>query len=478
VSDPLREGLARAPAVDACRAALGGERDAWIVGGAVRNAALGRRVTDVDLAVAAGEHEVAAAIAHEAGGPVFQLSQEFATWRALAPGGEWHVDVARLRDRGIVADLGLRDFTVNAIAVEATDQSAAPIDPRGGLVDLESRRLRAVSERSFSDDPLRVLRGARIAAAVPLEPDPTTVELARASAAQAAATAGERQMAELRLLVAGPDPIRGLALLDELGATAAVLPELAALRGVEQNPNHHLDVHGHTIEVLRNLLGIEDELERYAGDRADEVAALLAEPLGDELTRGGALRFGALLHDVGKPATAAVRGRYVTFIGHDRAGAEIVGGLCERLRTSRRLARHLEALTLHHLRLGFLVHERPLSRRRVYEYLRATDPVAADVTLLSVADRLAARGEGAIAGQDMVEAHLELAREILAAALDWRRDGPPRPPVRGDDLAAELGIQPGPELGRLLDEIEAAVYAGEVGSREEAIALARRCLRS
>ena len=477
MSESLREGLARAPAVAACRAALGGERGAWIVGGAVRDAVLGRRVMDVDLAVASGEREVASAIAREAAGPVFQLSQEFATWRALAPGGEWHVDVARLRDGGIETDLALRDFTVNAIAVEAVDESATPIDPREGLVDLESRKLRTVSDRSFSDDPLRVLRAARIAAEVPLEPDPATVELARASAPQAAATAGERQLAELRLLVAGPDPIRGLALLDELGATAAVLPELAALRGVEQNPNHHLDVYGHTMEVLRNLLGIERELERYAGDRAEEVAALLAEPLADELTRGGALRFGALLHDVGKPATAALSGGYVTFIGHDRAGAEIVGGLCERLRTSRRLARHLEALALHHLRLGFLVHERPLPRRRVYEYLRATDPVAVDVTLLSVADRLAARGAGAIAGQDMVEAHLDLAREMLAAALDWRRDGPPRSPVRGDELAGELGIERGPELGRLLDEIEAAVYVGEIASREEAIELARELRR-
>jgi putative nucleotidyltransferase with HDIG domain len=259
-----------------------------------------------------------------------------------------------------------------------------------------------------------------------------------------------------------------------LGATPQVLPELEALRGVEQNPNHHLDVHSHTIEVMRRLLEVEADLERYAGGRAPEVAALLAEPLADELTRGGALRFGAVVHDMGKPATRGRHGDYVTFIGHDREGAVIVGSMCERLKASRRLTRHLQGLTLHHLRLGFLARERPLSRRRTYEYLRDTDPVGADVTLLTVADRLAARGQGPIAGPEMVQAHLELASEMLGAALDWRRDGPPKSPIPGDELAAQLGISPGPELGRIIGEVEAAVYAGEVGDADDAVAFARR----
>ena len=145
-----------------------------------------------------------------------------------------------------------------------------------------------------------------------------------------------------------------------------MLPELDRLRGVAQNPNHHLDVHGHTLEVLANLLEVERDLERYAGEAADDVRALLAEPLADELDRGGALRFGAILHDTGKPATRQEHeGGFVSFVGHDREGAAIVREACARLKTSRALARHLEALTLHHLHLGFMSHERPLSRRRL-----------------------------------------------------------------------------------------------------------------
>jgi putative nucleotidyltransferase with HDIG domain len=223
------------------------------------------------------------------------------------------------------------------------------------------------------------------------------------------------------------------------------------------------------------MLEVERDLDRYAGDAAPDVAALLAEPLADELTRAGALRFGAILHDVGKPATRQEHpGGFVSFVGHDREGAQLVRAACARLKASRALSRHLEQLTLHHLHLGFMAAEGGLSRRRLYDYLRLTAPVAADVTLLTIADRLAARGSGPTASTEMIESHLALAREVLPEAVAWHRDGPPRPPIRGDALAAAIGIEPGPELGALLTEVEAGVFTGEVETPEDAIELARR----
>jgi poly(A) polymerase len=467
----LSARLDASPLVGLARRALAGEPDVWIAGGAVRDAALGREVTDLDLAVAGDPALAAKAVAREGGGYAFELSAEFATWRAVARDRGWQLDATALRGTTIEADLAARDFTLGAIAVPLA--GGEPVDPYGGIGDLERRLLRVVGEESFRSDPLRLLRAARLAADLGLEIDPGTAALARVQAELAAEPAGERQLAELRRLLGGPDPLRGLALLDELGLTATVLPELEALRGVEQGPNHHLDVYGHTLAVLEQTLEVESDLERFAGERAEETRALLAEPLADEMSRGTALRFGALLHDIGKPATRGERDGYVTFIGHDGAGAEIVGTICRRLRASARLSRHLQGLTRHHLRLGFLVHEAPLPPRRVHEYLRATGSVAPDVTLLTVADRLSARGSGPFATEAAIEAHLELARQMLAAALDWHRDGPPPPLLRGDELAAELGIAEGPELGDILAELEAAQYAGEVSTREEAVERAR-----
>ena len=463
----LAARLADQEPVRIAREALSGEDGVWIVGGAVRDAALERPVTDIDLAVSGDPAAAAKRIANGAGGFAFELSAEFGSWRAAARDRSWQVDVTALRGENIAADLDLRDFTIGAVAVPLDGEGI--LDPHGGLADLERGVLRVVGRSAFEDDPLRLLRAARLAAELELEIDPETADLARATAPAAAAPSGERQLAELRALIAGADPVGGFRLMEELGVTGAVLPEVEAMRGVEQGPNHHLDVYDHTIAVLINLLEIEADLASYAGERADEVAALLAEPLADEFTRRDALRFGALLHDIGKPETAADRGGYRTFIGHDASGAEIAAAICRRLRASRRLGTYVAALALHHLRLGFLVPQRPLPARTVHGYLRATGDVAVDVTLLTVADRLSARGSGPIAGDEMVRGHLELAREMVAAALDWRREGPPRPLLGGDELADELGIEPGPLLGEIIDELEAAQYAGEVSSREDAV---------
>lgn len=468
----VTERLAAAPVVAASRRGLGGGAHAWIVGGAVRDAALDREVSDLDLVVAGDPGAAARAIAKETDAHAFELSAEFGTWRVVAKRSDWQIDVTVRRGGTIEADLAERDFTIGAVAVPLG--GGEPIDPYAGLADLADKQLRAVGEQSFGDDPLRLLRAARLAAELELEIEPRTVKLARAVAARAADPAGERQLAELRQLLGGPDPLRGLHLLDELELTAVVLPEVETLRGVEQGPNHHLDVHDHTLAVLEHMLEVEADLERFASERAGEVAELLEEPLADEMNRRTALRFGALFHDIGKPATRAEKDGFVGFRGHDQVGAEIIGGICARLRASRRLTQHLQALALHHLRLGFMIPEMPLSARRVHAYLRATEPVAVDVTLLTVADRLSARGVGPIAAPEMVAAHLQLAREMVAAGLDWRREGPPQPLLRGDELAAELGIEPGPELGSALAELEAAQYAGEVTDRAGALEHLRR----
>jgi putative nucleotidyltransferase with HDIG domain len=414
------------------------------------------------------------------GAACFSLSEDFGAWRVVARDRSWQLDVQPLRAGSLEADLALRDFTVNALAEPIA--GGALIDPLGGLADLDARRLRVAAPDAFREDPLRVLRLVRVAVELELEPEPDTLAAARDSAAALPGVAGERVFAELRRIVAAAAAVGGLELMGEIGATAAVLPELAALRGVEQSRFHHTDVYGHTLEALARTIALtraagEPGLEWPLGERRAQAAAVLAEPLADGLTRAEALRWGALLHDVAKPLTRALRpadGR-ITFLGHDSLGAELAREMLARLRASERLRAHVAALVRHHLALGFLVHERqPLSRRKVFSYLRRCTPVEVDVTLLSVADRLATRGEGA---QKSIEAHVRLGRAMLGDALAWRAQGPPAPLLRGDELARELGIATGPRVGELLDELAAAQYAGEVGTRAEALELARAQLR-
>jgi poly(A) polymerase len=458
-----------ADALAVAREALAG-RTAWLVGGAPRDALLGRPVVDLDLVVEGDVRAAARALAQAAGGPMFELSEEFGAWRVLAADRGWQADLSPLRGGSLAADLALRDFTVNAMAEPL--EGGPRTDPSGGEADLAARRLRMVSAEAFDDDPLRVVRAARLACELGFEVEPATVAAARAQAPRAAAVAQERVFAELRRLVGSADALRGLALLDDVGGTAAVLPELAALKGVEQTRYHHLDAYGHTLEVLERAIELERDAVAVLGPPGIGVDATMAAPLADELTRWGALRWGALLHDAAKPQTQTPHpdGGF-GFPGHDRVGADLARETLGRLRTSERLRAHVAGLTRHHLKLGFLVHRRPLTRRDLYAYLTATGDVALDVSLLSVADRLATRGRKA---EESIAKHVELAREVLPYAVRWTEGARIEPIVRGDELTAELGIAPGPEIGRLLGELGAAQFAGEIETREDALVLARR----
>jgi poly(A) polymerase len=442
--------------------------DAWLVGGALRDRLLGRSTADFDVAAVGEVRAFAKALARRTRAHVFPLSEGFGSWRVMARDRSWQVDLLPLVGESIESDLAKRDFTVNAIAEPL--RGGGYVDPFGGLRDLENRRLRMVSAAAFANDPLRTIRLARLACELSFDPEPETVAAAREHARGLDSVAPERIFAELKRIISADRALQGLEVMDRAGATQVVLPELVELRGVEQSPYHHLDVYEHTRAVLGETIELERDPGRWFGPTGEEISRLLSEPFASELTRGQALRFGALLHDIAKPQTRRVTstGR-VTFMGHDDAGAAASVAILGRLRASERLGQYVAALTRHHLRLGFLVHEMPLGRRAIYDYLRACDPVQVDVTLLSVADRLATRGRGS---EEAIAKHLELARQLLADALAWRA-APPRSPIRGDDLARTLALRPGPELGRLLAELEAASFAGEISGRDQAIERAR-----
>lgn len=458
-------------ALHTARRALAGRR-AWLVGGAVRDRVLGRDSADLDIVIDGDPAQAAKSLVNAGkGATCFELSEQFGAWRVLARDGRWQIDLEGLRGGSLEADLALRDFTINAVAEPLA--GGEPIDPLGGLTDLAARRLRVVSEHAFNDDPLRVLRLVRMAVERDLRVEPDTVRHAQGVLGALGEVATERIFMELKRIISSTDPIGGLTLMDEIGVTQIVLPELHALHGVEQSRFHHRDVYGHTLEVLEQMISIVENPGVLVGSEHTQLLdTLLAEPLGDELTRADALLWGALLHDAAKPNTRAVgRDGRVTFIGHDTEGARMTRELLARLRASTRLSQHVAALVEHHLHLGFLVHEpQPLVRRTLYRYLRTCEPVEVDVSLLSVADRLATRGENS---EHSIETHLRLAEAVLPDALRWHMDGPPSVLVTGQELISELGMQPGPRIGELLEELAQAQYSGETTSRAQALELAR-----
>ena len=254
--------------LEVVRAALGGER-AWLVGGAIRDRLLGRPTADLDVVVDGDPARAAQTVARAAGrAACFALSENFGAWRVVARDRSWQLDVEPLRGGSLEADLALRDFTVNAIAEPLA--GGATIDPLGGIEDLARGSLRMAGPGAFAEDPLRVLRLVRVAVELGLSPEIATLRSAGAHAHALRSVSPERVFIELRRIVAAPAARQGLELMGELGATAVVFPELEDLRGVEQSRYHHLDVYGHTLEVLdRTVEGLEIGLDSGLRTRSE-----------------------------------------------------------------------------------------------------------------------------------------------------------------------------------------------------------------
>lgn len=479
-AEPAPGHLARLALAAAEQAAPG---RVWLVGGAIRDVLLGAPAPlDLDLAVAGDPAPVTKAVSDALGAPRFALSDRFGGHRVTAATG-LQVDVMPLHPEGLDADLRRRDLTINAIALRAADGArtwpaidrGALVDVHGGVADLDGRVLRACSDDAMREDPLRVLRIARtVAGGLPWRLDGATVQLARDAAPHLDRVAGERIGYEIRGTISGAAPLEGLAALQRLGGTDAVLPEVAALDGVTQSKYHHLDVGGHTREVVEYTVRLEEELAAFV----DDASARWVRDRQDDEVAGGwtvreTVRFGALLHDIAKPQTRIedlARGM-IGFPGHDRAGEKLAGQILERLRVPRKVVRGVQSLTLNHLRLGFLVHARPLDRGAVYDYLRRCEPMEVEVTVLALADRLATRGRRA---EEAIAAHADLTRELLPAAIAWREaGGAPSPLLDGDALMAQTGQAAGRWLADALEAQRRARFVDPSLAADAALDVAR-----
>lgn len=467
----------------------------WLVGGAVRDVLLGRPIHDWDFLVEKEALKLARATADILGGDYYPLDAEREIGRVLLvrPGRERVVlDFATLREPELESDLRVRDFTINAMAA---DWSGTLSDPTGGLVDLEARRVRVTGRSSFADDPIRLLRAVRMEAELGFEIEPETAELLRQSAGLLFLSSAERQRDEFMRILALPDSYTSLRRLDEFGLLVHIIPELEALKGVTQSLPHRFDVWTHTLlvldtlEELLTLLAGEQrgrgdragvprfawgELERVLGQFAHELPAHLAREMLPGRTRAVLLKLSALLHDLGKPLTRSQEedGR-VHFYGHELMGAKLARERLKEMRLSRDEIALVELLINHHMYPAHLAQSDPLTRRAVYRYFRATGDAGVEVVLLSLADHLATWGPYLQA--ERWTRRLEVAETLLIGYFEQReKTVMPYPLVTGEDLMAALGLAPGPEVGQLLETIKEAQAAGEISTKDEALALAAR----
>ncbi|MDX1686840.1 MAG: HDIG domain-containing protein [Candidatus Promineifilaceae bacterium] len=460
----------------------------YLVGGAVRDALLQEIGYDLDFAAPEGAIELAFRVGDALGAPAFVLDHERDIGRVVLPDDPGVLDFARFRGETLEADLKDRDFTINAMALPAgaLDHDHL-IDPCGGLEDLERGLVRMTHESALADDPVRVLRALRIAARFGFRMTPDTVQAVQVAAPELRDVSAERVRDELLKLLQTERPDEGVGQMDALGVLDVVLPEVAALRAVEQSPPHHEPVLAHTLSVLRWLVQVEAAVVEgqdpaapplaEAQEALASYAADLREHLGREVVGGvdgrALLRLGGLFHDVGKARTQEVDddGR-IRFFGHDKEGAGLATHRLRRLHLSNEVVRTVQSMVAAHMRPLFLNQAEKVTRRAVYRFFRDAGDAGVDVGLLTLADHLATYDGAGDAGEweGLLDVVGRLYRHYFEA---YEETVAPPPLLDGNELMDALDMRPGPEVGRLLRLIEEAQAAGEVGTKEEALALAR-----
>lgn len=484
------------PLVERILNSLPPEQEIHLVGGAVRDLLLSQPSIDLDFAVPANGIAIARRVANALDAAFMPLDDERDTGRVVVTesnGSHLYIDFATYRGADLNEDLKARDFTINAMAYDL--RGGTILDPLGGGADLRAKLIRACSDSSMIDDPVRILRAVRQAAAFNLRIDPSTREQMRNAADQLGRISPERLRDEVFKILKGPKPDAALRALEILGILPYLMPELVELKGVHQSEPHVYEVWPHTLAVLDYLgqvisalrVGYNAEqtndmftglLTLRLGRYREQFAAHFARSLNMDRPMRSILFFAALYHDVCKPRTAMVEesGR-IRFFDHDMQGAEVAARRAKFFNLSNEEVERVRIIIKNHMRMHFFAdriskQNQPPSRKAIYRFFRDSGEAGVDLILLGLAD---VRGTYAHSlTVDTWNAYLEVARILLENY--WERPqevvSPPRL-LDGNDLMKELDLKAGPLIGRILEAVRENQAAGKINDRAEAIEFAR-----
>lgn len=460
--------------------------DLHVAGGAVKDRLLGTPVADVDMVFPPAREGVAALFAAKAGATRVAFREgepDRSTERVIVREGEDSLvfDFTRRRGPSIEEDLAGRDFTVTAMALPldaflAGDLSRL-VDPLGGREDIRYRRIRSVSDESFRRDPLRLLRAFRLAAELGFEIDAGTLERIVRDGALLSGVSGERVRDEIfRILEVNPcHPIIGA--MDRAGLLDEVFPGTAAMKGIEQNGYHALDVWSHTMLCLERLEDLIRNPGEEFGDAADDFPGYLEGGFVRGRSRAALLKLATLLHDAGKPEKASRgAGGETHFYGHAAAAGSVVEAVAERLRLATAERDYLDLLVSSHMHLVHLTAQPSRSKRSVSGFFRKYGEDYRALLLLFAADTRATVGPKMTPGrlQHIREAVAEMLR-VFEEELQPRLREPPL--LTGRDLMERFGLREGPLIGDILREVEDARLEGCLRDREAALEYAAGLLK-
>lgn len=442
---------------------LAGERGVkvFLVGGYLRDMVLQRtndNFPDYDFTVQGGSAiSLAQDFAERLEGNFVLLDRTFDTARVVL--SDCQFDFSGCVGDSLDFDLRRRDYTINALAWDPENPSEL-IDVVGALDDIGGRKVRLISREALEEDPLRILRAWRFAAALNFQIDEDSRAQLLWTLPLLSRVAQERVSYELFALFESDGCAPHVKDMGEVGVLEKIFPELKSTRQVVANSYHHLGLFDHSVEAVR-------QCELSVSELPDRARALFSAPLAQTATRFGALKIACLLHDIGKPDTWVItpEGKH-TFIGHDKLGAEMCIPLAKRMKWAKPLERFVENMVRWHLRPGQLFHQGEPTERAVLRFYRAIAQDVPELILLALSDFRSTCGPGLQEGREHLESKLiELLRNYFVY-VDEAKHMPRL--LDGKDVMTVLGISAGPTVGNILEALEEARQLGEVRNRHQA----------
>ncbi|MBS2000364.1 MAG: HDIG domain-containing protein [Cyanobacteria bacterium SZAS LIN-5] len=446
----------------------------YIVGGYLRDALLGRfnansKPKDIDYAVADGSaFDFAKRVADELHGHFVPLDESSDTARVVLTDEAVSMDFAGCVGGSIETDVLRRDFTINALVWNSREPNTVT-DLVGGIEDLKSLTIRAISENTFVEDPLRVLRAYRFAASLGAKIEPETFAWVNKHANGLKSVAAER--INLELFTALSHSASEIVMsMGAAGILEIIFPELIETRKVTTNSFHHLGLFEHSLETI-------PQLEKRLKLVPDWVLAGASKELSYGVSRLSATKVACILHDIGKPATWAINedGRH-TFYAHDSLGAEMCEVVADRMKWSRPVERFITKLVKWHLRPGALFHQGPPTEKAVRRFYRSVGEDVPELMLLAFADFGATCGPGLLE-ENRIALEKNWIELLENYSVYLNEDRQRTRLIDGNRLMKLLSIPAGPIIGEILSALDEAQEFKEVRNVSEAEAFVKNLYR-
>ncbi|RMH80050.1 MAG: CCA tRNA nucleotidyltransferase [Acidobacteria bacterium] len=466
----------------------------FVVGGWVRDRLLGEAVgyrIDVDLLVTCDPRTVAKSLAERIGGSYFEFEKRgllrrptVATVVLRLPPYKYRFDFAQIKGRdlekALIEDLLSRDFTANAMAVSIDDllslgaKQTLIYDPAHGVEDLERGLLRPVSLRNLEEDPVRILRGFRLAVEKDLQLAEDFYKFVERKASLLKKSPAERVSLELFKVLSHPKSHKVLRELYEHGVLEALFPEARRWKEIKYQGEHHTyPLDEHVLKVMEFIDLVVEERERYLhGELLEKLGSM--EVLG-EFSDLELLKLSALFHDIAKPHTFELKEGKVTFYNHDKVGAQMVREYGKAYRWGKEATEFVAKLVEQHLRPFYLresLEKGQLTDRGRANFWRECEDIAPHLFLHSIADAL-----GSGDSQEEVDKLLRTIEDLVHYRKEKLSKVPIKSLLSGNELMELLGIGPGPTVGRIKSLLEQAQLEERIKTKEEAVEFAKEVFK-